>query len=125
MRKLILSLLLLVLAGGLAAFILWAGQRPSAHYLSDLRSAITGAQPPAHPGANLLLLRPQLFALDYQSPAHLRLKLAAALNQARAAGLLRPNTLVVLPEHIGTWLIARDEKVEFYRARSRKEERED
>ena len=124
MRKLLLSLFLLALAGGLTAFLLWAGQRPSAHYLSDLRSAITSAEPPAQLGANLLLLRPQLFALDYQSPEHLRLKLAAALTHARSAGLLRPDTLVVLPEHIGTWLIARDEKVEFYRARSRKEVRD-
>ncbi|MES2817661.1 MAG: hydrolase [Pseudomonadota bacterium] len=126
MRKLSLSLiaLLVLLACGLTAFILWASQRPSAHYLSDLRSEVLATPAPADASGNLLLIRPQLFATDYQSPAHLRLKLATALDRAQAAGLLRPGTLVALPEHIGTWLIGRGEKVEFYQARSRQEVRD-
>lgn len=115
---------LLVLAGALLAFLMWAAERPSAHYLSDLRSKIITTPPPAPASGNLLLLRPQLYPLDYQSPAHLRLKLAAALDQARSAGLLGEQTLVALPEHIGTWLLARDQKVEFYKARSRQEVRD-
>ncbi|MGH8353944.1 MAG: hydrolase [Pseudomonas sp.] len=123
MRRLSIFLALSLVAGCLAAFLIWAERRPAAHYLSDLRSEISGEPAPAETLGNLLLIRPQLYPLDYQSPAHLRLKLAAALDRAREAGLLGPGTLVALPDHIGTWLLARGEKVEFYQARSRKEVR--
>lgn len=124
MRKLLLLLVTLLVGGCLVAFLIWAERRPDAHYLSDLRSAISSEPVPAQPRGNLLLIRPQLYPLDYQSPAHLRLKLAAALDNARDAGLLGPGTLVALPEHIGTWLLARGEKVEFYQARNRQEVRD-
>lgn len=124
MRKL-LTVLISLITGGvlLAVFLVWAEQRPSAHYLSDLRSQLLG-DPPAHTAhGNLLIIRPELFPLDYQSPEHLRLKLVAALDNAGNAGLLGPRTLVVLPEHIGTWLLAVGEKPEFYRARTRQQVR--
>jgi hypothetical protein len=124
MRKLLTLLVLSLAAGSLAAFLVWAKQRPSAHYLSDLRTYLSSEPAPAIAQGNLLLIRPQLYPLDYQSPAHLRLKLAAALDTARQAGLLNEQTLVALPEHIGTWLLARGEKVEFYQARSRQEVRD-
>lgn len=123
-RKLSILLVTLIVAGCLLAFLLWAERRPDAHYLSDLRSSISSEPAPAQARGNLLMIRPQLYPMDYQSPAHLRLKLAAALDNARDAGLLGPDTLVVLPEHIGTWLLARGEKVEFYQARSRQEVRD-
>jgi len=123
MRKLSILLALLLVGGCLTAFLIWAEHRPSAHYLSDLRSEIISEPAPAEILGNLLVVRPQLYPLDYQSPAHLRLKLAAALDHARNDGLLGPRTLVVLPDHIGTWLLAHEEKVEFYQARSRKEVR--
>lgn len=124
--KTILSLCLLVLLLGssLAAFLNWAEKRPAAHYLSDLRSVIDNP-PAAQPASgNLLLIRPQLAPADYQSPEHLQLKIASALDDARQAGLLDANTLVALPEHIGTWLLARDQKPELYQTRSRQEARD-
>lgn len=124
MRKLASLLILLLVLAGIGGFLYWADLRPSAHYLSDLRSQTHGEQRPERSAGNLLLIRPQLFPLDYQSPAHLRLKLAAALDRARDEGLLGSDTLVVFPEHIGTWLLARDEKPEFYRARNRQEVRD-
>lgn len=123
-RTLSLLFVTLIVGSCLAAFLIWAERRPEAHYLSDLRSSISSEPAPAQVRGNLLLIRPQLYPSDYQSPAHLRLKLTAALDNARAAGLLGPNTLVVLPEHIGTWLLARDEKAEFYQTRSRQEVRD-
>lgn len=116
--------ILLGLLGALLTFLAWAAERPSARYLSDLRSEVISTPAPAPGSANLILVRPQLYPLDYQSPAHLRLKLVAALDKAREAGLLGEQTLVALPEHIGTWLLARDQKVEFYKARNRQEVRD-
>ncbi|MDM8350139.1 hydrolase [Pseudomonas sp. sp1636] len=123
-RKLSIFLVALIVGACLLALLIWAERRPAAHYLSDLRSSISSEPAPVQARGNLLLIRPQLYPMDYQSPAHLRLKLAAALDNARNAGLLGPNTLVALPEHIGTWLLARGEKVEFYQARSRREVRD-
>lgn len=123
-RTLLISAALLLLAGAaLLSFLDWAKERPTIHYLSDLRTQVISPPPPAVRHGNLLTIRPQLFPLDYQSPAHLRLVLAAALDAARDAGLLNPQTLVVLPDHIGTWLLATGEKPEFYRARDRLEVR--
>ncbi|MDO9623995.1 MAG: hydrolase [Pseudomonas sp.] len=123
-RKLSILLVSLAVGGCLLAFLIWAERRPPAHYLSDLRSVISSEPALAQSRGNLLLIRPQLYPMDYQSPGHLRLKLTAALDNARNAGLLGPDTLVALPEHIGTWLLARGEKVEFYQARSRREVRD-
>lgn len=123
-RTLLISAALLLLAGAaLLSFLDWAKERPTIHYLSDLRTQVISPPPPAVRHGNLLTIRPQLFPLDYQSPAHLRLVLAAALDAARDAGLLNAQTLVVLPDHIGTWLLATGEKPEFYRARDRLEVR--
>jgi len=119
-----LSLTLLLLASGLVAFLIWAEKRPDAHYLSDLRSVISTAPDATAAGANLLLIRPHLAPADYRSPDTLHLKVASTLDKARQAGLLGPDTLVALPEHIGTWLMARDEKPELYQTRSRQEARD-
>lgn len=124
MKRILVIVIALLLAGfGLVAFLEWAEQRPSTHYLSDLRTQLISPQPPSVRHGNLVTIRPQLFPLDYQSAAHLRLVLAAALDAARQAGLLNAQTLVVLPDHIGTWLLATGEKPEFYRARDRLEVR--
>ena len=123
-RTLLISAALLLLAGaGLLIFLDWAKERPTIHYLSDLRTQVISPPPPSVRHGNLLTIRPQLFPFDYQSPTHLRLVLAAALDAARNAGLLNAQTLVVLPDHIGTWLLATGEKPEFYRARDRLEVR--
>jgi hypothetical protein len=123
-RTLLISAALLLLAGaGLLIFLDWAKERPTIHYLSDLRTQVISPPPPSVRHGNLLTIRPQLFPFDYQSPTHLRLVLAAALDAARDAGLLNAQTLVVLPDHIGTWLLATGEKPEFYRARDRLEVR--
>ena len=109
-----------VIAGALG-FLKWSEQRPEAFYLSDLRSEII--TPHNAYRAQLLLIRPELYPLDFQSVSHLELKLTAALDHAKAQELLTPKTLVALPEHIGTWLLATGEKAEFYRARNRLEVR--
>ena len=121
MRLLITLLLSLALLAGLGSYTHWVGQRPSGHYLSDLRSQV--ALDIGQPGSrgNLLGIQPELFTADYQSLARLRLKLAAYLDHARDQGLLNERTVVVLPEHIGTWLLAVGEKQELYRANERRQ----
>jgi predicted amidohydrolase len=119
MRLLITLLLSLALLAGLGSYAYWIEQRPSGHYLSDLRSQVALDLGQPGPRGNLLGIQPELFAADYQSLDRLRLKLAAYLDRAREQGMLSERTVVVLPEHIGTWLLAVGEKEEFYRASDR------
>ncbi|GGJ91523.1 hydrolase [Pseudomonas matsuisoli] len=115
-----LAALIALVGIGLALFLRWAEQRTHAHYLSDLRTHVVAGSRTAP----LLLVQAQLTPVDYQSVDHLRLKLDTLLNRARDAGLLHEHTLVLLPDHIGTWLIATGEKVEFYQSRDRYEIRD-
>ena len=54
--------------------------------------------------------------LDYGNPERLRLKLDAYLANARRLGLIGTQTIVVLPEHLGTPLALMGEKPEVYAA---------
>ncbi|AZE56101.1 Hydrolase, carbon-nitrogen family [Pseudomonas synxantha] len=116
MRKLLAFTVTMALVAALAAYLVWTQERPVAHYLSDLR--ITLAVNEGQPGerGNLLGIQPELFPADYQSLERLHLKLSAYLQNARDLGLINPKTIVVLPEHIGTWLMLSGEKNELYQA---------
>ncbi|MEQ7921535.1 nitrilase-related carbon-nitrogen hydrolase [Xanthomonas sp. WHRI 1810A] len=107
------ALLLVIL---LVSYGLWTGKRHAGHYLADLRIqlVINDGQPGDR--GNLLGIEPELFPSDYQSLARLHRKFAAYLQQARDQGLINDKTVVVLPEHVGTWLFAVDEKSQFYQS---------
>ncbi|MFJ4145616.1 nitrilase-related carbon-nitrogen hydrolase [Pseudomonas sp. NPDC089734] len=121
MRKLFGICLVLTSVALLVSYGLWTEQRPAGHYLSDLRIrlAINAGQPGER--GNLLGVEPELFPTDYQSLEQLHRKLAAYLQQAREQGLINPRTIVVLPEHVGTWLFVRGEKNQLYQASARDE----
>ncbi|MFB4393117.1 MULTISPECIES: nitrilase-related carbon-nitrogen hydrolase [unclassified Pseudomonas] len=114
MRKLLASALALVMIAAVCGYGFWTQQRPEGHYLSDLRIelALNHGVPGEH--GNLLGIEPLLYPSDYQNLQRLHRKLSAYFEQAREQGLINPRTVVVLPEHIGTWLWARGEKKELY-----------
>ncbi|MFJ3484391.1 carbon-nitrogen hydrolase family protein [Pseudomonas sp. NPDC090202] len=116
MRKVLGTLTAAVLMILLISYGLWTSKRHVGHFLSDLRIqlVIDDGQPGGR--GNLLGIQPELFPSDYSSVKRLHRKLAAYLEQARERGLLNDKTIVVLPEHVGTWLFAVDEKNQFYRA---------
>ncbi|AOS97429.1 Carbon-nitrogen hydrolase [Microbulbifer aggregans] len=76
--------------------------KPSTALLEPLNS-------PLHGAANLLSIQPHLDVADYAQAGLLQRKLSGYLDQARSAGWLSPQTVVVFPEHIGTWLVAEGE----------------
>ncbi|PXX63802.1 Predicted amidohydrolase [Pseudomonas sp. LAMO17WK12:I10] len=121
MRKLLYFTFTLALIAALTSYALWTRERPIGHYLSDLRIQLAVDQGTPADHGNLLGIQPELFPTDYQSPERLHRKLAAYLQQARDQGLLNEKTVVVLPEHIGTWLMVSGEKNELYQASSLKE----
>ena len=111
--RLCLSLLPLALLATYASWIQW---QPQSHYLSDLRSSVTLNHGTPGSRGNLLGIQPELFSTDYQSSQHLYRKLAAHLEKARSEGLLNARSIVILPEHIGTWLVAAGEKPQVFAA---------
>ncbi|PTT71247.1 carbon-nitrogen hydrolase family protein [Pseudomonas sp. HMWF007] len=116
MRKLLYLFFSMAIVAALTTYAMWAADRPAGHYLSDLRIKLAvDLGTPAEPG-NLLGIQPELFPTDYQSPDRLHRKLAAYLQQAQDQGLLNEKTVVVLPEHVGTWLMISGEKDELYQA---------
>ncbi len=121
MRKILMSVVALLCLAALTTYALWTTQRPVGHYLSDLRVTFEGVDGVPAGRGNLLGVQPELFPADYQSVERLRLKLAGYLQHAQDAGLLNGKTIVVLPEHIGTWLWAVGEKNEFYQAAQRRD----
>jgi hypothetical protein len=124
MRLMKYLLLIIVSVVSIVAFLRWSERRPDAHYLSDLRTYVAPPYRNTEAPAELLLVQAQLSPVDYQSVEHLRLKLDTLLRNARDAGLMDAHTLVVLPDHVGTWLLATGEKVEFYQSKDRYEVRD-
>lgn len=55
---------------------------------------------------NLLGLQPHLVPADYATAHRLRTKLGAWLDDAAMQGLVDDQTIVVLPEYVGAWLVA-------------------
>ncbi|MDR9753704.1 carbon-nitrogen hydrolase family protein [Pseudomonas sp. SZMC_28357] len=121
MRKLLYLTCSMALIAVLTTYAMWAADRPVGHYLSDLRIHLAIDQGTPSDRGNLLGIQPELYPTDYQSPERLHRKLAAYLQSAREQGLLNDKTLVVLPEHIGTWLMVTGEKDELYQAGTLKE----
>ena len=121
MRRFLISLVALLAIAVLISYGLWTTHRPIGHYLSDLRIQVALDEGVPADRGNLLGIEPELFPGDYQSLARLHRKLAAYFEQARAKGLLNAKTVVVLPEHVGTWLWAQGEKDELYRANHQEE----
>ena len=116
MRKLIGCTLLIALTAAACSYWYWTQQREVGHYLSDLRVELAINDGVDAGRGNLLGIEPELSPRDFQSVPLVRLKLAAYLDAARDAGLLNDKTIVVLPEHIGTWLMFRGERNELYQA---------
>ncbi|SDT00327.1 carbon-nitrogen hydrolase family protein [Pseudomonas fuscovaginae UPB0736] len=121
MRKFFVGILLIALIAALTSYGLWTQQRSSGHYLSDLRIRLALNQGVPGEHGNLLGIQPELFPSDYQSLPRLHRKLAAYLQQARSLGLLNARTVVVLPEHVGTWLVLRGEKDDIFQALNQQE----
>ncbi|MGY2260507.1 nitrilase-related carbon-nitrogen hydrolase [Pseudomonas sp. SDO55104_S430] len=116
MRKFLYLTFSMALIAALTTYAMWAADRPAGHYLSDLRIDLAIDRGTPADRGNLLGIQPELFPTDYQSPERLHRKLAAYLQKAREQGLLNEKTIVVLPEHVGTWLMVSGEKDELYQA---------
>lgn len=102
------------LAGGYA---LWsASGRAVPDEPMDLELAHVLRVGPVGAKGNLVGIQPWMVPADYASEARFRDKMAGYFQAARAEGLLTERSVVVLPEYLGTWLVAVGEKREVYEA---------
>lgn len=66
----------------------------------------------------MILVEPALEARDYRRAGNLRAALARHLDEAKKRGWIDERSIVVFPEHIGTWLVAADAPALAYRSGS-------
>ncbi len=97
----------LVLVGGVVALILYGLLRPAVCdellKMPSLRYGEVGAVPTAR--ATLVGFQPYMEPRDYRCERSFAAKVGAYLDSARARGYLRPGSVAVFPEYIGTWLV--------------------
>jgi len=105
------------LAAALAAYFTWARYdrvRPPLDVRLQLESQV---EVDSFRGrGNIIGVSPWMVPTDYASRQHLMNKLDGYLQVAKSLGWIRPGTVVVFPEHIGTWLIVEGEKSAIFRA---------
>jgi hypothetical protein len=65
---------------------------------------------------NLLGIQPFMLPVDYATPHKLLSKLDGYFSASQTKGWLNEKTIVVLPEYLGTWLVAAGEKPGIYAA---------
>lgn len=65
---------------------------------------------------NLLGIQPYMQPWDYASESAFKAKLSGYLDEAKSRGFMNEQTVVVLPEYIGTWLVSAGEKPDVYDA---------
>ena len=103
-KKLLWSLLLL---GSVLVVLLRVP--PSQSIVSQPVTVLEPLNEPMPGQANLVSIQPYMTVYDYSRSDHLARKLRGYLQQAQHAGWLGDHSLVILPEHIGTWLVAEGE----------------
>ena len=59
---------------------------------------------------NVVAIQPYMLTEDYTSESHFYEKIKAYFEEASQAGYFNPNTVVLLPEYLGTWLVISGEK---------------
>lgn len=107
------------LAAVSAGFALWSrtGRRPPTDPI-DLHLVEAQSLGADHGAGNLVGIQPYMLASDYASEERFHRKIDGYLAAARAKGYFGKKTIVVLPEHLGTWLVVAGEKRAVYGAKS-------
>jgi predicted amidohydrolase len=108
--KIILSTIILIVI----TWVIWAylGYNPK---LPEIQSEISLLEDifPLHSDStkgNVVGIQPYMLESDYLSQQQFLSKLESYFKAAQEAGFLRENTIVLLPEYLGTWLVISGEK---------------
>ncbi|WP_417448868.1 nitrilase-related carbon-nitrogen hydrolase [Kordiimonas sp.] len=110
------KLIFLAVTAVAAFYLFWPGFEPDLGDAPALfldHSASYGTDTGA---GNVVGIEPYMEPQDYATPERFEQKLGGYLDIARDKGWLGEGTIVLLPEHIGTWLMATGQKSRVYNA---------
>jgi len=108
--------LAVLLAAGVFAF--WPGLAPDLSEPPELHLKVTASYGSDVGTGNIVGIEPYMDPLDYATPERFQAKLDGYLTVAQKKGWLKAGTIVLLPEHIGTWLMATNQGGRVYDAES-------
>jgi hypothetical protein len=123
MKKLF-QLLLIFVVVVLAAYNIWAAMgRAAEQPVSKLIAAkFTYVSFGADSGkGNIIGIQPYLTAANYSTAANFKASVSVYFEQLKKGKHLTPKSIVVLPEYIGTWLVAVNEKEALYQPQTMKD----
>lgn len=96
-------------------WFVWAntGYRSKLPPVSDWISTVEEINPLKNDSinGNIVGIQPYMLETDYLSKERFEEKMELYFSEASKNGLLRENTIVLLPEYLGTWLVVAGEKI--------------
>ncbi|UTW57373.1 hypothetical protein KFE96_10950 [Kordiimonas sp. SCSIO 12603] len=112
------TLTVLAAVFAVAFYLFWPGFTPdlgtqSELYLQHTESFGTNTQK-----GNVVGIEPFMVPLDYATPARFEAKIGGYIKEAQGKGWINEGTIILLPEHIGTWLAATNSGTRVYNASS-------
>ena len=99
-----------------AFYLFWPGLAPDLSSPPSLHMKVSASFGTDRGRGNVVGIEPYMEPLDYATPERFEAKLAGYLEIAAHEGWIGENTIVLLPEHIGTWLLASGQKSRVYDA---------
>ncbi|MFC4348229.1 nitrilase-related carbon-nitrogen hydrolase [Kordiimonas lipolytica] len=117
-KKKLIALAVLVAAG---FYLFWPGLKPNLSEAPALHLKVTASYGTDTGSGNVVGIEPYMEPLDYATPDRFQAKIDGYLAAAKQKGWLKPGTIVLLPEHIGTWLLAAGQGNRVYDASSSSE----
>jgi predicted amidohydrolase len=115
MRKLILILLTIFLAWAIwsrsGRSVTWLASDPAIDHQELIRADSICNR-------NVVGIQPYMVSTDYLSSRHYYEKMKTYFEAAKQAGYFHQNTVVLLPEYLGTWLVIHDEKTSVAEAKT-------
>lgn len=111
--KKIFALVTIIVAG---VWLFWPGFAPDLSGPPKLHLGVSESFGTDTGAGNVIGIEPFMEPLDYATPARFQAKLDGYLKAAADKGWVGENTIVLLPEHIGTWLIATNQQSRVYSA---------
>ncbi len=99
------TLITVAVLAGAALYAWWPGFEPNLSVPVNLHLKSTPSFGADAGQGNIVGIEPVMEPLDYAAPDRFRSKLAGYFSAAKNKGWLGPQTIVLLPEHIGTGLL--------------------
>lgn len=106
--------LVLAVAVAAASMVLWPGFKPELDHAPALHLTHTESFGENLGSGNVVGIEPVMEPLDYATADRFRNKIAGYLDAAKDQGWIAENTIVLLPEHLATWLVATDQGSRVY-----------